>query len=766
MPGGTLSVMPSHVLDQLLADPSGQSWAILWRPEAEHGQAEVLVGEVEDLPLLRDLPRPRADEPVLALVPYRQISERGFDAHDDGTPLRVLRPTGAAAYQRLGVDELVAALPDTPVVVTDERFSVSDDDYAAIVERVIEDEIGDGEGANFVIRRDVLARTASDPATAALTWLRTLLTDERGAYWTFAVHTPGHTLVGATPERHVSVRDGRVRMNPISGTFRHPREEAELEPTFRAFVKDTKETEELFMVVDEEMKMMAQICTHGGRITGPHLKQMAHLTHTEYLLDGSSEADVRDVLRATMFAPTVTGSPMENACTVIERHEPVGRGYYSGVLALLELDDEGGEQLDAPILIRTAHVDDAGEISVSAGATLVRHSDPRSEVAETAAKARGMLAALGLRERPEVGYAVDLASLPGVAQDLADRNDALSPFWLSPQEARPDPDLVGRRVLVVDAEDTWTQMLVHMVRHVGMTGEVRRWEDVQAGDVGGEWDLVLFGPGPGDPTDGSDPRIARLRELLTARLDGGDPLLAVCLSHQVLASLAGLEITKLARPNQGVQLPVDLWGERRRIGFYNTFVARPPATGRVEVGGRPLELALHGWGRDARPRRRHHPGPCRVRPVPRRPGHPARPDPARAGLSSWRRCGHSVSPVGAGRVPGRCRTCPRSVQDVSPVGGVRRYTQRPASMTLCTCRSASRSTRSARRPTSTRPTSSHPIAAAGARVAARIASATGTPAATAVRTARSSESVLPAIEPPPARRATPSTTSTSSRPSR
>ena len=585
--------MPQRLLDQILADPAGLSWAVLWREGQD--AAEVIVGEVQDVALLRDLPRPEEGAPVLALVPYRQIAERGFDAHDDGTPLRVLRPAGPTAYQRVAVEDLVTALPTAPVEVTDERFSVGDDDYAATVERVVEEEIGNGEGANFVIRRDVVARTGADPATAALTWLRTLLTDERGAYWTFAVHTPGHTLVGATPERHVSVQDGRVRMNPISGTFRHPIEERELEPQFRSFVKDTKETEELFMVVDEEMKMMAQICSDGGRITGPYLKQMAHLTHTEYLLDGSSAADVRDVLRTTMFAPTVTGSPMENACTVIRRHEPEGRGYYSGVLALLDLDEEGGERLDAPILIRTAHVDGAGTITVSAGATLVRHSDPRSEVAETAAKARGMLAALGLRPRREVRYDVHLASLPGVVDDLAARNESLSPFWLAPQESRPDPDLSGRRVLVVDAEDTWTQMLAHMVRHVGMVAEVRRWEQVGADDVlDPSWDLLLLGPGPGDPTDLSDPRIARLRELAAARLGSGMPLLAVCLSHQVLAAMAGLEIVKLARPNQGVQIPVDLWGEVRRVGFYNTFVARPPSPGvAVSVEGRPLDVAVH-----------------------------------------------------------------------------------------------------------------------------------------------------------------------------
>lgn len=335
--------------------------------------------------------------------------------------------------------------------------------------------------------------------------------------------------------------------------------------------------------------MMAQICTHGGRITGPYLKQMAHLTHTEYLLDGQSEADPREVLRLTMFAPTVTGSPMENACTVIRRHEPEGRGYYAGVLALVERDADGAEHLDAPILIRTAHLTGDGTVRISAGATLVRHSDPLSEVAETTAKASGMLAALGLRPRREVRYAVQLADLPGVAAALEARNESLSPFWLSPQEPRPDPDLLSRRVLVVDAEDMWTQMIAHQVRHFGMAAVVRRWDEVTVQDLA-DFDLVLFGPGPGDPGDVDEPRMVHLRSLMQARLDADAPVLAVCLSHQVLAGLAGLRVSKLVRPNQGVQIPVELWGRRARIGFYNTFVARP---GAAELpGGRSLEVAV------------------------------------------------------------------------------------------------------------------------------------------------------------------------------
>ena len=166
-------------------------------------------------------------------------------------------------------------------------------------------------------------------------------------------------------------------------------------------------------------------------------------------------------------------------------------------------------------------------------------------------------------------------------------------FWLSPQAGQPDPELSGRTTLIIDAEDMWTHMLAHQVRHFGMDAEVRRWSEVRAEDLT-DFDLVLFGPGPGDPEDTNEQRMLQIRGLMQARLDADRPLLAVCLSHQVLASLGGLQIEKLQRPNQGVQIPVDLWGTAAKIGFYNTFVARPGESAPVLQTGRgsaPLEVA-------------------------------------------------------------------------------------------------------------------------------------------------------------------------------
>jgi phenazine biosynthesis protein phzE len=359
---------------------------------------EILTGPVTTVAAIGEIP----DGDTLALVPFRQVAELGYTHHDDGAPLRCL---AVAERAELPVEEFLRTVPDADVHVEPDGFDVDDETYAAIVKRVITDEIGRGEGANFVIRRDFRATIAGYSPATAVTLFRRLLAAETGAYWTFAVHTGDATLVGATPERHVSAERGTVRMNPISGTYRYPPDGPSLGGVL-AFLADSKETEELYMVVDEELKMMADVCDLGGEVHGPYLKEMGHLAHTEYVLRGRTRLSTREVLRRTMFAATVTGSPVPNACQIIAQYEPTGRGYYGAALALFGRDSGGEPTLDSPILIRTAYIDPAGRLTLPVGATLVRHSDPDGEVAETHTKAAGVLAALGI---PSAGAAPETA---------------------------------------------------------------------------------------------------------------------------------------------------------------------------------------------------------------------------------------------------------------------------------------------------------------------------------------------------------------------
>ncbi|MFJ8211259.1 anthranilate synthase family protein [Streptomyces sp. NPDC096033] len=569
----------TQLLEHVLG-PNPGAFALLHRPDTlgpDH--VEILLGRVSTPARLADIPladqthetwRPGdARHETLVLVPHQQIAERGFAAAADGSPLLAMSVTDQG---RISTSEVLRSLPNEPINLTGGRFDTDDEAYADTVRAVLDNEIGTGEGSNFVIKRSFVTTITGYSTRSALSLFGRLLARESGAYWTFLVHTGTRTFVGATPERHVSLRDGIAAMTPISGTYRYPPTGPVLSEVVD-FLADGKETDELYMVLDEELKMMGRVCLGGGRVTGPFLREMAWLAHTEYVIEGRSDLDPRDILRETMFAPTVTGSPIENACRVIARYEPYGRGYYGGVAALIGRDASGARTLDSAILIRTADIrtsetDGSGHVEVGVGATLVRHSDPAAEVAETRTKAAGVLAALGAGER--------LDGHPLIQEALGKRNDTIAGFWLSDaaSRAQPHPVLEGRRALIIDAEDTFSSMLAHQLRAIGLTVELSSFDAAHRFE---DHDLVIMGPGPGDPRETDHPRMTRLSSAIEELLSRRIRFLAVCLSHQLLSRRLGLELRRRDVPNQGTQREIDLFGSRERVGFYNSYSAHAPA---------------------------------------------------------------------------------------------------------------------------------------------------------------------------------------------
>ncbi|GAB2777521.1 phenazine biosynthesis protein PhzE [Nocardioides salsibiostraticola] len=579
--------------DAIAALQGHQAWAMIRRSGAAGpldtvtfvGGTTSVVESLLDIPLESGTPPQGRQFDRLAAIPFRQVAERGFEAHDDGTPLTVI---DIETELEVPVGEVLDAIVDGGIDFLDRGgFETDDEAYAEVVRTIIDDEIGQGEGANLVIGRHYRAKVADWDASGALTVFRRLLERERGAYWTYVMFTGERYLVGASPERHVSVRGvgdtglSDVRMNPISGTFRVKGEAnggGSLKGRLMEFLADEKEIYELFMVVDEELKMMCDICHEGGQVLGPFLKPMTHLIHTEYLLAGRTDRDVREVLRDTMYAATVTGSPVENACRLIKKYETEGRGYYGAALALFGRDPGGVATADSPIVIRSADVDLEGNLKVTAGATLVRDSDAAYEVAETHAKAGGILSAFGLVEaasQPPDGIA-DLARDEDVLVALNARNRRLSTFWLTDQGGSdPDPRLAGKSVVILDGEDDFVNMLRHLLSVMGLTSRVVRHEDYVPGCLDGD-DLVIVGPGPGDPRDGNDPKMAHLREAVAALLADRRPFLAVCLGHQALCHHLGIELAYKDIVFQGTQSAVPIFDRTERVGFYNTFVGRVP----------------------------------------------------------------------------------------------------------------------------------------------------------------------------------------------
>jgi phenazine biosynthesis protein phzE len=116
-------------------------------------------------------------------------------------------------------------------------------------------------------------------------------------------------------------------------------------------------------------------------------------------------------------------------------------------------------------------------------------------------------------------------------------------------------------------------MLAHVFSVLGMGSRVVRHEDYADG-VFDDVDLVVVGPGPGDPREHDHPKIAAYRRAIDALLESGKPFLAVCLGHQVLCDRLGIPLAYKDIVFQGTQSSVEIDGREEKVGFYNTFVGR------------------------------------------------------------------------------------------------------------------------------------------------------------------------------------------------
>lgn len=542
------------------------------------GDTFYVTGEIVRSWRLDDVPRPTGD-PVISMVPYAQLRERGYVCHDGNEPIITLVPA-----ERGPVDIEALASPDVDVAASAPVFTPDDTEFAAILDRVIKQEIQRGEGSNFLISRRCNMTIADFSPEVAHTIFARLARNEIGAYLTFCFFDGELDFIGSSPERHLTYKGGLISMNPISGTI--TRKTLNKRADLVEFLSDPKEINELFQVVDEELKMMSRICSKGGVVRGPYLKEMSALVHTEYMLEGAGTLDPIEAFRESMFAATMIGSPLENAARVIHRHEPESRRYYSSAMMIMGRDEDDNEYLDSAITIRTMEVTPDGHAVIRNGASIVRDSVPEKECLETRAKAEGLIRAIQTADNPGPFLAPFVDTL--VTDILNSRNKYLSRFWTDQQEDKYVADrLAGRSMLIIDNEDQFTEMLKHIVQHLGIKVTMSSYLDPGL-DLTSH-DIVLVGPGPGDPNDLGHAKMARLHEITRELLDSGVPFLSVCLGHQVLCRTLGLTVVPVDPPLQGVQETVDLFGRREPVGFYNTFFAMLPDSvpDGVEIAAQP-----------------------------------------------------------------------------------------------------------------------------------------------------------------------------------
>jgi 4-amino-4-deoxychorismate synthase (2-amino-4-deoxychorismate-forming) component I len=201
---------------------------------------------------------------------------------------------------------------------------------------------------------------------------------------------PGMAVLSTSPERLMQVRDGWIETRPIAGTLPRAPEDAE---AIRAFAGDAKERAEHVMLIDLERNDVGRVCEPGTVTVDEALvvESYAHVHHLVSNVRGRLRADatVGAQIRALFPGGTITGCPKVRCMELIAEIEGAARGAYTGSMGYLNRDGS----LDLNILIRTATLV-GDQLELRAGAGIVADSIPERELAETRAKARGLLRGL------------------------------------------------------------------------------------------------------------------------------------------------------------------------------------------------------------------------------------------------------------------------------------------------------------------------------------------------------------------------------------
>lgn len=337
----------------------------------------------------------------------------------------------------------------------------------------------------------------------------------------------GEALVSASPEMFVRSNGARIETAPISGTVARGADALADADAILSLLGNAKEAAELTMCTDVDRNDKARVCLPGSvQVIGRRQIEMySRLIHTVDHVEGSLRAgmDALDALLAHAWAVTVTGAPKKAAMQFIEDHEASPRRWYGGAFGAVLAD--GG--LDTGLTLRTIRLHD-GVAEVRAGATLLIDSDPDAEDRESHLKASALLAAL------------DDAPLPKA-------KPVTSPH-------------TGRRVLVVDHEDSFVHTLADYFRQWGAEVRVVRQPAARAALAAFAPELVVLSPGPGRPKD------FHVADTLAAALEHGAAVFGICLGLQGMAEHFGGTLS-LGTPAHGKPADIHVLGGRLFTGL-------------------------------------------------------------------------------------------------------------------------------------------------------------------------------------------------------
>ena len=250
--------------------------------------------------------------------------------------------------------------------------------------------------AGDIIQVVLAQRFVRDFAKTPLDLYRALRTVNPSPYM-FLLDAGDFALVGASPEVHVRLTDGRVEIRPIAGTRRRGGSGSEDLALEKELLADEKERAEHLMLVDLARNDIGRVCSFGS-VTVPEfmtVERYSHVMHIVSQVEGRIAPDKNafDLMRATFPAGTVSGAPKIRAMQIIAEQEGLQRGFYAGALGYFSYDGN----LDSCITLRTSLVK-GGKVYIQAGGGIVADSVPALEYQESVNKASALLKAVAIAQ--------------------------------------------------------------------------------------------------------------------------------------------------------------------------------------------------------------------------------------------------------------------------------------------------------------------------------------------------------------------------------
>ncbi|MFQ4144105.1 anthranilate synthase [Chlorogloeopsis sp. ULAP02] len=337
----------------------------------------------------------------------------------------------------------------------------------------------------------------------------------------FILNLGGEYLVGASPEMFVRTENRRVETCPISGTIKRGQNAIDDAAQILKLLNSGKDEAELTMCTDVDRNDKSRICEPGSvRVIGRRqIELYSHLIHTVDHVEGTlrPEFDALDAFLTHLWAVTVTGAPKRWAMQFIEQHERSPRRWYGGAVGYLTFQGD----LNTGLILRTIQLKDSiAEVRV--GATVLYDSIPEAEAQETITKAAALFQTL---------YQAKLKS-----------SDFSSSLEIEHQQTSVEP---GKRVLLIDYEDSFVHTLANYIRQTGATVKTLRHGFSESVFDTERPDLVVLSPGPGRPNDFC------MTETIAACIKRQIPIFGVCLGLQAIVEAFGGELGVLGYPQHG-----------------------------------------------------------------------------------------------------------------------------------------------------------------------------------------------------------------------